>query len=294
MRREKIDREPKRKQAERSACKVCSYRFDKTKALCPSCKHWRNLSGDEKAEDTVLLSEVVITEKDKIRIPSGPWDICFGPADGKTQDGIVDTSVALIGGMPGAGKSTLSLQLADNTSVLTKREILYIATEEATKEIKSRADRLQLKNQHLIRIFPMGCSADLQAILLGKRPSVIIVDSLPGLSSDPEMAVEICKRFKDYAIELRAPVLIIDHVIKADDFAGLMALQHAVDTLLTLYKSYSDVEAKMGVRQLTTIKNRNGRADVVVDLIMTPQGLIKGIRDNEGEILNGFLEEMNQ
>ena len=194
------------------------------------------------------------------RIQSGPWDKCFG-------GGIVTTSVTIIGGCPAAGKSTMALQLSNRIAEVTNREIIYVGTEESVQEIKSRAIRLQLTCMHLIRIHPMGSSADLGSILTSRKPSAIILDSLPGLTSDPEIAVELCKRFKDYAVELNAPVIIIDHVTKGDDFAGLMQLQHAVDTLLSLFPNEN------GMRELATVKNRFGPANISVKLGMAERGL---------------------
>ena len=254
-------------------CKNCDHRFDVAKSQCPSCGLW-NIPprANDTSDQTVLLSEV---SNDPIsRIETGPWDKCFS-----MEGGIVTTSVTIIGGAPGAGKSTMSLQLSDRVAEVTEREVIYIGAEESAKEIKSRAMRLQLKAMHRIRVHPMGSSADLGAILQSRKPSAIILDSLPGLMNDPEMAVEMCKRFKDYAVELNAPVIIIDHVTKDGDLAGLMALQHAVDTLMTLFP---DGMTKNG-RELITVKNRFGPANVVVRMDMTERGLFLGGPDDEDE-----------
>lgn len=261
-------------------CSRCDYRFDASRSQCPSCKQWNVPEGATAAaqgDQTVLLSEV--TGDDVARYETGPWDICFG-------GGIVTTSTTLIGGTPGAGKSTLSLQLADAIARTTKREILYVGTEESAKEIKARADRLRLKNQPLIRVFPMGSNADMGAVFLARKPSAIILDSLPGLTPDQDMAVELCKRLKDYAVTLTAPVLIIDHVTKQDDFAGLMSLQHAVDTLLTLYPTHQGEK-----RELTTLKNRHGPANISTNLEMTPGGLISLGDEDEDEDGSGAGNE---
>lgn len=251
-----------RKKKNTRACAVCDHRFENSLSKCPSCGHWNipKITTDG-TDQTILLSEV--SSKPIQRISTGPWDKCFG-------GGIVTTSVALIGGVPGAGKSTMSLQLADTIAEITNREIIYVGAEESVEEIKDRAMRLNLTQMGKIRMYPMGSNVDLGVILKNRKPSAIFLDSLPGLVSDPEVAVELCKRFKEYAVELKSPVIVIDHVTKDEDFAGLMALQHAVDTLITLNRD------DRGVRYLTTIKNRFGPANISVVLEMTEKGLFLG------------------
>lgn len=267
-----------RKNKNTRACLRCEFRFDESRAQCPSCFMWNPpkvtlLNGN--SDQTVLLSEV--SPNPIARIETGPWDTCFGTDTTTGKSGIVTTSVTLIGGAPGAGKSTMSLQLADQVAENTNREIIYVGSEESPEQIRDRATRLQLKRPHLIRLHPMGSSVDLGNILLKRKPSAIILDSLPGLTSDPEMAVELCKRFKDYSVELNAPTIIIDHVTKDGDLAGLMALQHAVDTLLTLFP----VDGAM--RELETVKNRFGRAQISVPLVMTERGLFIPNSGNDDE-----------
>jgi len=164
----------------------------------------------------------------------------------------------------------MALQLSDKICQITKKEIIYIGTEETAQQIKARASRLGVINMDRIRIFPMGANSDLGGILLSRKPCAVILDSLPGLTNDPEQAVELCKRFKEYAVELNAPIIIIDHVTKDDDFAGLMQLQHAVDTTITIFPD------KHGTRQMTTIKNRFGPANFSIEMEMTEKGLIEG------------------
>lgn len=248
------------------ACNVCDFRFPETSAQCPSCGIWnipKNIA--DGSDQTVLLSEV--SAKPIKRILTGPWDKCFG-GPRREDEGIVTTSVNLIGGVPGAGKSTMALQLADQIAESTNREIVYVGAEESAEEIKYRAMRLQLGNMDKIRVHPMGSSVDLGGILISRKPSAIILDSLPGLISDPEQAVELCKRFKDYTVDLQCPALIIDHVTKEEDFAGLMALQHAVDALFILSR-----DEDTGLRELKTIKNRFGPANVSVYMEMKEKGL---------------------
>lgn len=260
-------------------CRRCSFKFDEKKTQCPRCRTI-NLPDTGTTDDSILLSEV--SDKAFRRIPTGiaPLDIALG-------GGWVTSSVVLLGGNPGAGKSTLSIQVADKVAGLSSRgklgdtsgrPVIYICTEETAPQIKDRANRVGIKHPGLIRLVPMGSRADIGDVLMHYRPCATFVDSMAGLVADPDVAVETTKNFKGYAEALDAPVLLVDHVTKSDDFAGLMSKQHAPDTLLTLYAP----DASSEVRELTPLKNRFGPANVQYYLMMTAKGLIE-LEEEEGE-----------
>ncbi len=275
-------------------CVYCACKFDERKTQCPSCKQWNTcaepsavLNGnvgraaEQGLEDdgTILLSEV--KGGATTRLQTGPWDPCFGmhrtrplvlgknghiKDDGGPVYGIVTTSVTLLGGVPGAGKTTTALQICDGIVGHTRREMIYVGAEQASKEIRDTFDRLELKNHSLMRLIPCGSNADIAKVLLVRRPCAVILDSLPGLGIDAADGPAFCKALKGYAVELNAPIIVIDHVTKADSFAGLKALQHEVDTLITLSGEKDEP------REMASIKNRHGACTDVV-LIMTERGL---------------------
>jgi DNA repair protein RadA/Sms len=252
-------------------CSFCSCSFPKRLSACPRCKTKSGSSTLDRGH-TKLLSEA--DEKPLARISTGPWDRCFGPANGRERDGIVETSVALIGGLRGGGKSTLSLQLCDNIAAKSGREVLYICSEEDIPEVKLRAQRIKVKCQHLIRGLTTATGTEsfgqLESILAQYRPCAIILDSIPGLMG-PDMAgaVDLCKLMKTYSVKLKAPSILIDHVNKDGDFAGKEELQHTPDTCITLFPR----PGQEAIRVLTTEKNRFGQAYVSVALEMTETGL---------------------
>lgn len=272
----------RRKKRDLRPCRQCGYAFDKTLALCPSCKQWDApviISSEVSEDETVLLSEV--SDKPLERLSkTGPWDKCFSYNQTTKLDGIVTVQVALIGGAPGAGKSTLALQIADAVAAATKREIIYIAAEEAKEQIKDRALRLKVCNIHLIRVYPLGASTDLGEIFQRRKPAAVIVDSLQGLTSELEQSVDYCKAFKEYSVALNAPFIVISQVNKDEDLAGLMSLQHAVDTTM-LFTIHEDEEK---TRQLESLKNRFGPSQSVY-LKMTETGLHEtaGFDDDDDE-----------
>lgn len=243
------------------SCRICETKFPVERSQCPSCKAWNLLagSGTKSINDdgTVLLSEVSSAEES--RITTGPWDPCFG-------GGIVRGSCTLIGGAPGAGKTTVSLQIADCIAGIEKREVIYIASEMQSSAVRSYADRIKLRHPKMIRVFPMGNSADLGDVLTNRKPCAIVLDSLAGSAENIEAEVEMAEALKEYAVMLNAPAILINHVNKQDDFAGLMKLQHAVDTTISFFPIHDQV------REMTTVKSRYGET-LSIHLLMTEFGL---------------------
>lgn len=244
-------------------CDLCDAPMSPLAMQCAACGKWHApVTAPEGGDGTVLLDAAEIAPLE--RIATGPWDPCFG-------DGFVKGSVVLIGGSPGAGKSTLSLQLSDAVARVTGHEVLYVAAEERVGEIRARATRLELEHLGRMRMVPIvdGFTGDLGDTILARNPAAVVVDSVAALSGhDPAEAVKTAEKLKDYAAALNAPVLLIDHVTKGDDFAGLMTLQHAVDVLVTLYP-YVDGEPG---RELSSLKNRYA-ATTSVCFQMTEYGL---------------------
>lgn len=245
----------------------CTVKFPHYDLLCPKCAQWQpvNLSLEHEqtetikgieADGTVLLSNA--EEADYHRLKTGPWDLCFG-------GGIVDTAVVLIGGEPGAGKSTLASQIADRVIATTKREILYVASEEGVSDIKPRMRRIGVTNMQGIRVVPLGVTVDLIEVIRVRKPAAVIVDSLQGWTMDLNEQVEICKALKPISVEFHCPIIVISQVTKEEGIAGMMALQHAVD-------STHQFLLHDGIRELSTIKNRFGRADTSVSVFFDMTG----------------------
>lgn len=221
-------------------------------------------------DGTILLADVKGKGVERI-VTDRSWDICFG-------GGIVRNSVALLGGVAGAGKSTLSLQLADIIAGKENREVVYIAAEENGDQIKDRALRLDLIHMNKIRLIPMGMTPDFPSVFAKYKPAAVFFDSLAGFSENPANSVDICKTLKHIAVQINAPFLVIDHVTKTDDFAGLEALKHTVDTTMTLYCT-----GVGEIREMTVLKNRFGPANISIHLMMTEKGLVEIDTESESD-----------
>jgi DNA repair protein RadA/Sms len=101
--------------------------------------------------------------------------------------GVVRGSVILVGGDPGIGKSTISLQLCQKLADSGKK-VLYVSGEESIQQTKMRADRLgtgRSENFFIVNV------TDLDAVIAAVKkflPDLVVVDSIQvvyssGLSS---------------------------------------------------------------------------------------------------------------
>lgn len=257
-----------------STCSRCGSALIENRLQCPKCGMFQVVKHVPQPDQVLLpLSKAKRVDRVRYKI-SGPGDP-FGITDGATLDeifggGIVDTSVTLIAGEPGAGKSTLCVQLAGALVRQIDRPVVYVGTEEAPEDILDRAERLMLRPEDLDRIllYPLGCEVDLLSVLEQSGACGVFLDSIQGLTQSLDHQVEIARGFKRLSAALKMPSLIMCQVTKDLDAAGLKALQHEVDADLR-FTTYEHNQ-----RTLEPMKNRNGSTDVVCDLLMTDRGLI--------------------
>ena len=251
-----------------ATCSSCNAKLNPDKLRCLNCGVMNTSEMFDVRDDaSIALADVVSADED--RLETGPWDICFGQSTKTGQAGIVKTSVTLIGGSPGAGKSTITLQICDAVGA-QKLECIYIATEEALPEIKMRADRLGLKHQEFIRMVSGLSGVNLVQVVNSRptQPSLVIIDSLNNMvGEDHELQLEVCKRAKEFAVKLACPFFLVTHVTKDEVIAGRNSIQHAVDTTMTFFPDED------GIRILNVLKNRFGRAFVETEFEMTENGL---------------------
>jgi len=278
-------------------CRMCGTRLLKNRVQCHQCRAMNIPTTPKKTENgfaddgTILLSDVL--DLNQARLRTGHWDANFG-----NPPGIPNDAVILVGGNPGAGKSTLAIQLASAMSISSGKEVLYLPTEENGMQIKARAIRLGLSAINRIRIVPLEAMQDvsLESILAGRVFCGVILDSISGLTKDLAKAVEIVQSFKLFATMHLTPVLVVNHVTKEGDRAGSMDLQHAGDASLMLSKDEKDVVQSarlMGddtyydmaeLRTLYTEKNRNGPSGVETTYAMLANGLrAVELEENEGD-----------
>ena len=96
--------------------------------------------------------------------------------------GLVPASAILVGGDPGIGKSTLLLQAAARFSEAGLK-VLYISGEEASAQVRMRAQRLGLGSANV----QLGADTNLRNILTTmdtEKPDLVIIDSIQTMWAD--------------------------------------------------------------------------------------------------------------
>ena len=262
-------------------CTSCGNEFPKWMGQCPACKEWNTLqeremisgvSGGRGAQHVpgasrkpVRLKEVEATGEDRISLGSTEVDRLLG-------GGIVKGSLVLIGGEPGIGKSTLSLQLPLQSPHL---KTLYVTGEESVKQVKMRADRLGGDSSNCL-IFSETLMDNILAEAEEAAPDLMIVDSVQtmycsGVESTAGSVTQIketAARLLRFAKESGIPVILIGHITKEGAIAGPKILEHIVDVVLQF-----EGENRGAYRVLRSIKNRFGSTSELAVFEMTGTGL---------------------
>lgn len=171
--------------------------------------------------------------------------------------GIVPGSLLLLGGEPGIGKSTLTLQTLLR---LHGPRILYVSGEESERQIKLRADRLGGTNPGLYIL----CETSLEQIyrhIDATKPDLVVIDSVQTIhtesaDSSPGSLAQIrecAASLLRYAKGGGASVLLIGHINKEGTLAGPKVLEHIVDAVLQFEGDQHHM-----YRILRSMKNRFG------------------------------------
>ena len=253
-------------------CSQCGHKLPEGKARCSGkygCGAWNFSAGEGEIltdDGSVLYEEISSAERE--RVSTVLLDHVLG-------GGVIRSDVILLGGLPGGGKSTLMLQVAE--IFCAHGLVLYIAGEEDIKTIKARGERLEIRTRGNLRFLAaLSGVANVGAMLMVRKPRFIIVDSIDALSGgSDDVEIEILTGIKKFCVELQSPALVISQINKGGDYAGLMAKQHAVDVLLTLEATdYRAGDGREVLRKVQTLKNRSGRAFVESYYEMTERGLV--------------------
>ncbi|MDR5683063.1 MAG: DNA repair protein RadA [Armatimonadota bacterium] len=259
----------------RYICQACGYESPKWLGRCPGCDGW-NTFAEEAAVRTRAVGRtarpVPILEVEPLpyeRLPTG-----IGELDRVLGGGIVPASMVLVGGEPGAGKSTLMLQASDRLAS-AGHTVLYVAGEESPQQTRMRAERIGATSPRIYVVAETDLGAVLEAARR-LRPAVMVVDSiqtvyLPDVPSSPgsvgqvrECAAALLRLSKAEGIA----AFVVGHVTKEGAIAGPRVLEHIVDTVL-----YFEGERHQAYRVLRAIKNRFGSTNEIGVFEMQGTGL---------------------
>jgi DNA repair protein RadA/Sms len=260
-------------------CQECGYRSPKWLGRCPQCGNYGTFV-EEKEAPSQIPPELVSHEPPKPlpEVPAPPPErLSTGmPEVDRVLGGLVPGAVVLFGGEPGIGKSTLLLQIAAN---LAERygKVLYVSGEEATPQIKLRAQRLG----HEVPDLYLLSTQDLLAILNAVSrvgPVALVVDSLQTVLANPEGGeVGSLSQVRETAAQLSRVAktagivtFLVSHITKEGGFAGPKTVEHLVDVAV-----YLEGIREGDLRILRCVKNRYGSTAEVAVLEMTGRGLVE-------------------
>lgn len=252
------------------SCLTCKHSFPQFYLSCPDCGSWDSVKREGNPASTgnrpVALPDVGSLILNRIRTRIEQLDALLG-------DGFVPGSSILLLGPPGAGKSTLVMQILRKMNLPS----LYASGEESVQQLKIRAERLRINSALVFLLF----ETKIENIMTHARQTtakILVLDSiqimqteqsdaLPGSATQIRKCAYILRRF---AQERSIVLLMVGQVNKEDRLAGPRFLEHLVDVVLFM-------EAEGGRtrrRILYSTKNRFGSTLAKYSMEMRKRGLI--------------------
>lgn len=267
-------------------CSNCGQESAKWIGKCPNCGQWNTFKeirvapeaagratassaamsmgrarGAEKVRPLALRE---ISAKDEPRI-----DMHDGELNRVLGGGLVPGSIVLLGGEPGIGKSTLTLQTVLR---MHDRRILYVSGEESAHQLKMRAERI-VCSPSVAGCADGGavddncmilCDTSLEDIfknIQDVRPEIVVIDSIQTISTDSvdsspgsvTQVRECASALLRFAKSSGIPVILIGHINKEGTLAGPKILEHIVDTVIQF-----EGDQHYMYRILRSTKNRFG------------------------------------
>lgn len=269
-------------------CSQCGQESSKWIGKCPNCGEWntfkeirisnnslpssiavstaQTLHGEQKKNKPLHLQDISAQDEPRINMNDDELNRVLG-------GGLVPGSIVLLGGEPGIGKSTLTLQTILH---LPNKKVLYVSGEESAHQLKMRADRITIEQNNNVVIL---CETSLEHIfnqVLEVKPDLLIIDSIQTIAtnhvdSSPgsiaqvrECAALLLRLAKTSGI----PILLIGHINKEGTLAGPKILEHMVDTVIQF-----EGDQHYMYRILRSIKNRFGSTSELGIYEMQQNGL---------------------
>lgn len=265
-------------------CDNCGHESAKWIGKCPQCGEWNTFKElrvaaekpatsfsaamtqrSNSGQKALRLNE--ISSQDEPRIDMGDMEL-----NRVLGGGLVKGSITLLGGEPGIGKSTLSLQ----TVLTMNRRILYVSGEESAHQLKMRAQRLSNTMPENCLILCETSLENIFASIKDTAPELVVIDSIQTIctadvDSSPgsvSQVRECATRLLRFAKTSGVPVILIGHINKEGTIAGPKILEHIVDTVIQFEGDQHYV-----YRILRSIKNRFGSTSELGIYEMRQNGL---------------------
>ena len=263
-------------------CRNCGYESPKWVGRCPSCGEWNTLAEEIVQKDNTRTHSYgsdrgnnrprpvhEIEQQNYSRI-----DLYNGEVNRVLGGGLVRGSMVLLGGEPGIGKSTLSLQIALKAQGL---KTLYVSGEESPNQIKMRAERIGVENPECY-IYGETNLENILNRIDEYSPDLVVIDSIQTIYTDQiesspgsvSQIRECAAMLLKYAKQTGTSVFIIGHITKDGVIAGPKILEHIVDVVLQFEGDNNNI-----YRILRGIKNRFGATFEIGVFEMRGEGLIE-------------------
>lgn len=272
-------------------CQNCGKKSLRYMGKCPSCGEWNTMEEvTEQPEPSASsrspapvgfqstpqrLREVSTEQGARFPVPVAEFSRVLG-------GGIVPGSIILLGGEPGIGKSTLLLQIAALLAQAVGK-VLYVSGEESARQIKMRAERLNLEAEDLFLVTETNLDTIMNHVQT-IQPQLLIVDSIQTTYSDEKPSSagtvsqvrECAARLQMLAKSTEIGVFLVGHVTKEGAIAGPRVLEHIVDTVL-----YLEGDPFHTYRLLRSVKNRFGATNEVGVFEMRGVGMVEVTNPSE-------------
>jgi len=266
-------------------CTECGSEAAKWQGQCVSCKAWNshkeidigfaNVSSIATTRKSGFagavsglqtLSDVDVSETPRFSSGIAEFDRVLG-------GGFVKGSSILIGGHPGAGKSTILLQVLCH--VATTMSALYVSGEESLQQIASRAHRLGLPTNSLKMLAETSVER-IVAVAEQENFGVIVIDSIQvmymnGIDTAPGGVAQVKESaafLTRFVKQTGTVLLVVGHVTKDHSLAGPMTLSHIIDTQIMIGNTDDS-----RFRMMRATKNRFGQVNELGVFAMTETGL---------------------
>ena len=256
-------------------CSNCGQESAKWIGKCPACGQWNTFKEIRVSADTgsmaarsaaqsvrsamssthnkpLRLSEISAKDEPRMSMQDAELDRVLG-------GGLVKGSIVLLGGEPGIGKSTLTLQ---TILALKDRRVLYVSGEESAHQLKMRAQRLSPDNDaENLLILTETSLEEIFAHIREVKPELVVVDSIQTIATEEvesspgsiSQVRECAAALLRFAKTSSVPVILIGHINKEGSLAGPKILEHVVDTVIQF-----EGDQHYMYRILRSIKNRFG------------------------------------
>ncbi len=276
-------------------CENCGQESAKWIGKCPSCNQWNTFreiriksdSGQQSLRNVAktlaaphhgglqssaprLLQDIPLRDVPRLDMHDAELNRVLG-------GGMVPGSIVLLGGDPGIGKSTLTLQTIMR---MPDTNVLYVSGEESAHQLKLRADRIAASHEDIAnKNVSVLCETNIEKIFDNIRdasPDLIIIDSIQTMETETADSApgsitqirECTSALLRYAKTSGVPIILIGHINKEGSIAGPKILEHIVDAVIQFEGDRQGI-----YRILRSIKNRFGSTSELGIYEMQQNGL---------------------